>query len=808
MAGRRDRGGGRRPNRQRGGQRGGQRGPQTPLDERLWRRVTQHFDETAWARSWSPEAIVAWLAQHEGLAAQFNTDPKAERALLGTVNEALAEGRTAGTYILKDEDKRVSFRSADSLAELEANAQAWKDFFSRHGGKGEAPLLGRPPLTHEDASEDDVERFHLLETVWEALLTAGPLPDAYALDDDGCRIFQGLDLLKEARKCAVRRSGLRFRDDEPALALLLFNAGRFSLRGLLEARLEGRRREGRNPFPPTYDSLLVEAADRLPEVDGDGEVAAGRTDLRHLPFVTIDPPDAKDFDDAVCLVTENGRRTLWVAIADVAHYVKAGTTLDASAAARATSVYLPHTVLPMLPPKLADELCSLRARVDRLAMVVAMTLDEEHNVAETKAYEAVIRVKDNIAYDDVLSTNAYDEMLDLAAVWQGRDIRLNLNNPELRPRLHGDDALRVEVKWPNKATKMIESFMVATNAAVGHLLGAADAPLPWRCHAPPDRPEVEELNAKLGALDIGIELPMPSLRKHGESAAAELSSMLGDWANLGGGGGIDLSGFEDTESTDDVPPYLASVLNPEARDGILTSLQEAQNAASTLTETTRRIVDQGLFQLMQRARYSEENGGHFGLNLDAYVHFTSPIRRYPDLMVHRQLKAFVHGRPWVHDLAETARLSEHCSDQGLAAKRMEWELVANAYHVHLLRGGRLGNDANTSDEPEGGVHEADGQSQPATIADTNITYNARVVGMRGPWVFLDLADDGAVSGRMHLRQLGGKERLVVDEHGLHVVTAEPGPTGEHRTVLTLGQRFRCRLRGLDIWSGSLDLAPV
>ena len=80
--------------------------------------------------------------------------------------------------------------------------------------------------------------------------------------------------------------------------------------------------------------------------------------------------------------------------------------------------------------------------------------------------------------------------------------------------------------------------------------------------------------------------------------------------------------------------------------------------------------------------------------------------------------------------------------------------------------------------------------------------------MRGPWVFLDLADDGAVSGRMHLRQLGGKERLVVDEFGLHVVTAEPDRNGEHRTVLTLGQRFRCRLRGLDIWSGSLDLAPL
>jgi len=258
-----------------------------------------------------------------------------------------------------------------------------------------------------------------------------------------------------------------------------------------------------------------------------------------------------------------------------------------------------------------------------------------------------------------------------------------------------------------------------------------------------------------------------------------------------GGGELDLSGIEDELSDGEVMPYLAGVINPEARDGILTSLQAAQQAASGLTETTRRIVDQGLFQLMQRAHYSDENAGHFGLNLDAYVHFTSPIRRYPDLMVHRQLKAFIHGRPWVHNEEETARLAQHCSDQGLTAKRMEWELVANAYHAFLLHGGRLGEEKEVNDK------------QMSTT-----TFNARVTGLRNPWVFLDLADDGAVSGRMHLRQLGGKERLVVDEHGLRVVTAEPNATGEHRTVLTLGQRFSCRLRGLDLWSGSLDLAPL
>ena len=785
MAGGRHRGRGRNNNRQRKQN----KGPQTPPDERLWRRVTQHFGEDHWQRTWTGESIAAWIADKEALAGQFRSNPKAERALLSKVNEALAHGRKEGTYILPGEEKAVHFRNPSSIDALISATGRWKDFFSRHAGKGETPLHGRPPLTIEEAREADVAMYALLEEVWEAMLLGQPLPEAYALDDQGCTAMQGFDLLREARTCAAVRSGLRFREEEPAMALLLMQAGRWTTRELLDARLEGRRREQRNPFPRTYDASLVDHADLLNEVDGDAEIAGGRTDLRHLPLVTIDPPDAKDFDDAVCLVEENGKRTLWVAIADVAHYVQTGTALDHSASARATSVYLPHTVLPMLPPKLADDLCSLRAGVDRLAMVVGMELDANNVILSTKAYEGVIHVKDNIAYDDVFETDDYDDMLALAAVWQSREIRLNLNNPELRPRLHGEDELRVDVKWPNEATRMIESFMVATNAAVGHLLGEAGAPLPWRCHAPPDRPEVEGLNAKLAALDIGIQLPMPSLRKHGQSEADELSNLLGDWADLGGGG-IDLSGMEEEKKEDDsVLPYLKGVIDPEARNGILTSLQEAQTAASNLTETTRRIVDQGLFQLMQRARYDEANGGHFGLNLDAYVHFTSPIRRYPDLMTHRQLKAFIHGRDWVHDMAETAKLAAHCSEQGLAAKRMEWELVANAYHVHLLHGGRLGDE---------------GPSQDGAAT----SYNARVTGLREPWIFLDLADDGAVSGRMHLRQLGGKRRLVVDEHGLEVTVAEPDHNGEHPTVLRLGQRFPCRLRGLDLWSGSLDLAPL
>ena len=244
------------------------------------------------------------------------------------------------------------------------------------------------------------------------------------------------------------------------------------------------------------------------------------------------------------------------------------------------------------------------------------------------------------------------------------------------------------------------------------------------------------------------------------------------------------------QTKSEVEPYLANVLDPEARQDTLDSLMNAQEKASSLDDKTRRIVDQGLFQLMQRANYSLENIGHFGLNLDAYVHFTSPIRRYPDLMVHRQLKAMIRGEDWLHTEDETAEIANHCTDQSVIAKYIEWELVANAYHIHILRGG-----------------EIDAISQNSYPSIIEKSWPARIVGLRTPWVFLDLNDDGAIQGRMHLRQMSPKHRLNIDENGLEVTSAEPDRDGNFRVMAKLGDKYPCRLRGIDIWGGSLDLAP-
>lgn len=777
------------------------KGPQSPADERLWRRLSGHFrdDQSLWNTSWDGPALAEFLIEKEQLNERFKHDEKAERAFRSELDQTLSTARSKGERFVEVEEKEVRIRTPTQVETIETNVRSWQSFSSLHAKGGAPGLGGLPALKQGDAldaesgvyvSAADAERYALLERVWMAHLAGKDYPEAFSLvEGERIRTWGSFDLAKEARFIAKRRSGLRFHEAEPSMALLLLQAKHHTARSLMDHRLDNKRKGGFNPFPAAYNERLMEAAEHLPEVDGDAAISDGRTDLRHLPFVTIDPHDAKDFDDAVCLIEDAKERTLWVAIADVAHYVRPGTTLDAAARNRATSVYLPHTVLPMLPPKLADDLCSLRAEVDRFSMVIAMRLNEANEIISTQAFEAVIRVSRNLAYEDAIGQPEFKSMFELAQAWQDAEVRLNIQNAELRPRLHGDESIRVEVKWPNDATRMIESFMVATNASVGHLLGALGAPLPWRCHTPPDAPEVEALNAKLDSLGVDIQLPRPSTRTHGQTETSELSNLLGAWA----GTGVDLSGLDPVEDPveEEVDSYLANVLDPDARQSILDALEAAQNQASKLTGPVRRVVDQGLFQLMQRAKYSEENLGHFGLNLDAYVHFTSPIRRYPDLMAHRQLKAHLRQQPWIHDEEETASLAAHCSERGHAAKRLEWELVANAYHIHLLRGGAIGEQSTDDSTVEG-----------------DMTYKARVTGLKGVWVFLDLADDGSIHGRMHVQQLGGKRRLLVDEHGLSVVPAEPDHNGEHPPVVRLGQVFPCRLRGLDVWAGSLDLAPL
>ena len=730
---------------------------QGPDSERLWRRLTSLFkSDDEWNKHWSADEFVDFLIEHEARPPSREDAKAYRKRMLGDVQDLIRSSRKRGQHFKWEGNNTVSARTQESIVEIEQAVADWSARLSR--------------LENESLSDSDEWR-DVLEA-WECMIVNAPISDNIRLHPSIGLTWKKFDLQLELKRLAARKSGLRFPEFEPALAMMLIQSGRWSILDLLDHRLNWRRKNKDNPFPSTYESSLEQWAERLPDVDAAAALADGRSDLQHLHFVTIDPPDAKDFDDAVCLEEHDSGRTLWVAIADVAHYVTKDSSLDATAQARATSVYLPHAVLPMLPFRLADDLCSLRANVPRLAMVIEMVLDDDDNVVSSKAHEAVILVKENLAYEDTLDDDRWDGLFKLAEALQADELRLNIQQGEQRPRIHGENELSIEVKWPNKATKMIETFMVKTNNIVGEMLGKAGASLPWRCHPMPDSIDVRDLNKQLEALDISIELPEPRSKSKSQDDTDELAGLLGAWA----GQDIDLNGLSSNKEKVEVEQYLANVSAQDARDEMLDGLRQAQEQASALRSSLRRVVDQGLFQLMNRARYDANNIGHFGLNLDAYAHFTSPIRRYPDLIVHRQLKAMLHKKEWVYTEDEVASLSEHCSNQGRMAQLLEWELVAMTLNCHLM---------NREEQ----------------------NWNARIVGLRTPWVFLDLNDDGSMHGRMHLKQLSSKKNLFIDEFGLCLMEELRDGRGES-VLLELGQLFPCRIRGLDLWSGRLDLAPV
>ena len=730
---------------------------QGPDSERLWRRFTSLFKtEDHWNKHWSADEFVDFLIEHEARPPSREDAKAYRKRLLGDVQDLIRLSRKRGQHFKWEGNNTVSARTQESIVAIEQAVANWSARLSR--------------LENESLSDSD--RWQDILEAWECMIVNVPISDNIRLHPEIDLTWKKFDLQLELKRLAARKSGLRFPEFEPALAMMMIQSGRWSILDLLNHRLNWRRKNNDNPFPSTYESSLEEWAEQLPDVDAATALADGRSDLQYLHFVTIDPPDAKDFDDAVCLEEHESGRTLWVAIADVAHYVTKDSSLDATAQARATSVYLPHAVLPMLPFRLADDLCSLRANVPRLAMVIEMVLDDDNNVVTSKAHEAVILVKENLAYEDTLDDARWDGLFKLAEAWQEDELRLNIQQGEQRPRIHAENKLSIEVKWPNKATKMIETFMVKTNNIVGEMLGKAGASLPWRCHPMPDSIDVRDLNKQLEALDISIELPEPRSKSKSQDDTDELAGLLGAWA----GQDIDLSGLSSSEEKVEVERYLANVSAHDARDEMLDGLRQAQEQASALRSSLRRVVDQGLFQLMNRARYDANNIGHFGLNLDAYAHFTSPIRRYPDLIVHRQLKAMLHEKEWAYTEDEVASLSEHCSDQGRMAQLLEWELVAMTLNCHLMNG----EEQN---------------------------WNARIVGLRTPWVFLDLNDDGSMHGRMHLKQLSSKKNLFIDDFGLCLMEELRDGRGES-ILLELGQLFPCRIRGLDLWSGRLDLAPV
>ncbi len=389
------------------------------------------------------------------------------------------------------------------------------------------------------------------------------------------------------------------------------------------------------------DAVLAEAAvfaDRVSHKD-----FKERLDLRHLPFVTIDGEDARDFDDAICVTPRGEGFETWVAIADVAHYVHPGSALDKEALERSNSFYFPDRVIPMLPEKLSNGLCSLNPDVPRLAMAVRMRFDANGKRRSIHAYETVIHSQARLTYTQVAAwLDSHDEsavskpeireMLDDAARLFGKLGRirekrgaLDLDMPEVRAVLKEDVVLDIKASDRNTAHRLIEEMMLAANTAVAEFMETKKCALLYRVHAPPEREKIETLNEFLEPFGLFVRLP---------KAKDEDSRVK--------------------------PGDVQRVLE--------------QSEGKPFAHVLHRLV----LRSMQQARYTPVNEGHFGLAFSSYTHFTSPIRRYADLTVHRRLKAILQGKnpDAVQAADELAGVGERTSIQERKQQRGEWDTQA------------------------------------------------------------------------------------------------------------------------------------
>ncbi|MDF1645613.1 MAG: ribonuclease R [Legionellaceae bacterium] len=373
-------------------------------------------------------------------------------------------------------------------------------------------------------------------------------------------------------------------------------------------------------WPDDVHASLKDVPDRVHESD-----IKQRTDLRHLPFVTIDGEDAKDFDDAVyCKPKPKGGYQLYVAIADVSHYVAIHSPLDKEAARRGNSVYFPENVVPMLPEVLSNGICSLKPKVDRLCMVMEMAITPTGKIQRSRVYRGVIHSKARLTYTQVDKWLKQDScelenqdlifpaLKNLYALYhvllKTRKARGAMDFNTTETRIIFDEHRKIERIIPvirNDAHRLIEECMLAANVATARFLEKADIPTLYRVH------------------------PAPA-----DDKLIALRQFLGEF-------GLTLTGGKKPTPKNFQATLLAVGEKPE-----------------------RHLIETVMLRSLKQAQYIEANGGHFGLAYPAYTHFTSPIRRYPDLLIHRAIGHLLdHQSPegFAYDDNEMSRLGKHSS---------------------------------------------------------------------------------------------------------------------------------------------------
>jgi ribonuclease R len=483
-------------------------------------------------------------------------------------------------------------------------------------------------------------------------------------------------------------------------------------------------------FPPEVEAEAARVPTQVRPED-----TAGRTDFRPWATVTVDPETARDHDDAISLDRlPNGHWLLAVHIADVAHYVREGSTLDQEAYLRGTSVYFPDRVVPMLPHALSSSICSLVDGQDRLTQSVVMEIDAKGRVKKAEFHDGVIRSAARMTYQQVQKivdgdkelrerfaplAPLFERMDELAKLMRQRRYErgsLDFDLPEPKLVLDASGKMTGIVASERLASmRVIEEFMLAANEAVAAKLSAAGVGALYRIHERPDPEKVEEF--------------------------CELVASLGYR----------------------VPGNLEEI-RPEDFQLILRQIEGKPEA---------KLVSYLLLRTMKLARYHEENLGHFGLATDMYAHFTSPIRRYPDLVVHRALRALRHGGP---DPERAAQLKEALPEMGRHLSEME----------------------RRADEAERELIE---WKKVRFMADKlGDVFRGYITGVQAFGLFVEL-NDVYVSGLVHVSSMTD-DYYLFDEKA-HLLKGE-----NTKKVYRLGDKVEVQIVRVDLERRQIDFALV
>jgi len=472
-------------------------------------------------------------------------------------------------------------------------------------------------------------------------------------------------------------------------------------------------------LPHEFSNKALAAARALPDAVQSRDLEE-RRDLRELGLVTIDGETARDFDDAVFCRREARGWRLWVAIADVSHYVRHGEALDLEARERGTSVYFPRRVIPMLPEKLSNELCSLKPEVDRLAMACEMTIGAGGEVGAYEFYPAVIRSQARLTYTEVwsrLSDGKAPENLALLhelfkLLHKQRERRGAIDFETVETRMVFDARGKIEkiVAEPrNDAHRIIEECMLSANVCAGSLLAEREHPVLYRVHDVPAAEKVAALRDFLAGL--GLQLPGGEIPRPADYAA------------------------------------------------LLERIRKRPDFA---------LLQTVLLRSLKQAVYSPDNAGHFGLAFEAYVHFTSPIRRYPDLLVHRAIKAVLARKRYDGGIDWEA-LGRHCSETERRADDASRD-VENWLKCYYMR------------DHVGG------------------TFSGTITGVAAFGLFVTL-DDYFVDGLVHISELG-RDYFQYDG-ARHMLLGE-----RTKKRYRLADRITVKLVRVDVESRKIDLVPA